>query len=55
MYFFILAAGAFLAGLMINSVLRQSVNELLRESEEIDHTGFAFFKQMKLICVPGVR
>ena len=48
MYFFILAAGAFLAGLMINSVLRQSVNELLRESEEIDHTGFAFFKQMKL-------
>ena len=48
MYFFILAAGAFLAGLMINSVLRQSMNELLRESEEIDHTGFAFFKQMKL-------
>lgn len=46
--FFILAAGAFLAGLMINSILRQSVNELLRESEEIDHTGFAFFKQMKL-------
>ena len=48
MYFFILAAGSFLIGLMINGVLRRSVNELVRESEEIDHTGFAFYKQMKL-------
>lgn len=48
MYFFILAAGSFLVGLMINGMLRRSMNELVRESEEIDHTGFAFFKQMKL-------
>lgn len=48
MYFFILAAGAFLVGIIINGILRNSVNELTREAEEIDHTNFTFFKQMKL-------
>ena len=48
MYFFVLAAVAFLAGIIINGILRNHVNELSRESEEIDHTGFTFFKQMKL-------
>ncbi len=48
MYFFILAAGAFLAGIIINGILRSCVNELAREAEEIDHTSFTFFRQMKL-------
>lgn len=48
MYFFIMAAAAFLAGLAINTFLRNRMNELVREAEGIEHTGFGFFRQMKL-------
>lgn len=48
MYFFIVAAAAFLTGLGINAFLRNRVNVLEKEAEEIDSTGFGFFKQMKL-------
>lgn len=48
MYFFIMAAAAFLAGIAINAFLRNHMNELVREAESIDHTGFGFFKSIKL-------
>lgn len=48
MYFFIMAAAAFLTGLAINTFLRNRMNELVREAESIEHTGFGFFRQMKL-------
>ncbi|MCM1307463.1 MAG: hypothetical protein NC223_02570 [Butyrivibrio sp.] len=48
MYFFIMAAAAFLIGLAVNTFLRKRMNELVREAEGIEHTGFGFFRQLKL-------
>lgn len=48
MYFFMLAAVSFLAGIVINTILKRSIAKLESESETIEHTGFTFFKQMKL-------
>lgn len=48
MYFFMLAALAFLSGIAVNTVLKKSVTRLESESESLEHTELVFFKQMKL-------
>ena len=48
MYFFILAALAFLAGIVCNWMIRESMNVLCQNAGQIEHTGNTFFKQMKL-------
>lgn len=48
MLFFITMSVAFLAGIIVNSLLRKSINDLVEDSENIDVTNNSFFKQMKL-------
>lgn len=48
MYFFMLAAASFLAGIVINMVLKKSVSLLEQETEMIENTQMGFLKQLKL-------
>ncbi len=48
MLFFMLAGGAFLAGMIINSIIRKIVNELVAQTDNLETVKSTFFKQMKL-------
>ena len=48
MYFYMLAAAAFLVGVICNSILRSGVNELTSNAENMETADNGFFRQMKL-------
>ncbi len=48
MYIFIAAAAAFLAGIIVNSILRKGVNELIEDTDNFEGTKSTFVRQMKL-------
>lgn len=48
MYFYMLAAAAFLVGVISNSILRNGINDLLSNAENMETASNGFFRQMKL-------
>ena len=48
MLFFMVISAAFLAGIVVNGVLRNSIQELINDTEEMETTRNSFLKQMKL-------
>lgn len=47
MYFFVMAAAAFLVGILVNTSLRNIVNELENDASSMDSTQNTFLRQMK--------
>lgn len=47
MYFFVMAAAAFLVGILVNTSLRNAINELENDAASMESTGNIFLRQMK--------
>ena len=49
MYFFLMAAAvAFLVGIITNEILRKNFGILLKDAENMDHTGNDFLKKIRV-------